>query len=179
MPSGKSSGKHSRQLLFSQAIAQLKAMAAQQTSSSPAPVSAESRTLDAYDRILQEITTDIACFSEKVTDLDQRLSTVEDHIGMLPEHDDELQSLWGKITDLEDRSRRDNVRFFGITEKREGTDIKQFLQSLLPKLTGLSFSPPLEFQRVRRIGPPRSISSGRPARSLRVSFSLSRLSRSS
>ncbi|KAJ1182522.1 hypothetical protein NDU88_007710 [Pleurodeles waltl] len=108
------------------------------------------------------IRMDIACFSEKVADLDQRLSTVEDHIGMLPGHDAELLSLRGKITDLEDRSRRDNVRFFGIPEKKEGIDINLFLKSLLPELTGLTFSPPLEFQRVHRVGPPRSISSGRP-----------------
>ncbi|KAJ1164428.1 hypothetical protein NDU88_004867 [Pleurodeles waltl] len=181
MPSGKASGKHSRQLLFSEAIAQPKVMAAQQTLSRSATVPAEPRTLDAIDRILQEntavgrcletidlkitelsassasIRSDIACFSEKVADLDQRLTTVEDHIRMLPEHDAELHTLLEKIADLEDRSHRDNVRFFGIPEKSEGTYIKTFLQSLLPELTGLTFSPPLEFQRV---GPPRSISSG-------------------
>ncbi|KAJ1088971.1 hypothetical protein NDU88_002125 [Pleurodeles waltl] len=69
------------------------------------------------------IRTDIACFSEKAADLDQRLSSVEDHIGMLSEHDAELLSRMGKLTELEDRSQRDNVRFFGIPEKREGTDI--------------------------------------------------------
>ncbi|KAJ1127273.1 hypothetical protein NDU88_005676 [Pleurodeles waltl] len=123
MPSGKPSSRHSRQLLFSEAIAQPKVMAAQQSSSKPAPVMVDSRTLDASDRILREITvvgrrleamdlkitelsaasasirTDIACFSEKAADLDQRLSTVEDHIGMLPEHDAELLSLRGKIID--------------------------------------------------------------------------------
>ncbi|KAJ1178168.1 hypothetical protein NDU88_003415 [Pleurodeles waltl] len=138
MPSGKPSGKHFLQLLFSEAIAQLKIMAAQQSSSNPAPVSADSRTLEASDRILQEIMvvgqhlealdlkitelsmasasirTDMACFSEKVADLEQRFSTVEDHMGMLPEHDAELQSLRGKITDLQDLSRRVNVCFFGI-----------------------------------------------------------------
>ncbi|KAJ1174378.1 hypothetical protein NDU88_006200 [Pleurodeles waltl] len=109
------------------------------------------------------IRTDIACFNEKVADLDQRLSTVEDHIGMLPGHDAELLCLRGNITDLEDRSRRDNVRFFGIPEKREGTDIDLFLQSQLTELTGLTFSSLLKFQRVLRVGPPRSISSGRPS----------------
>ncbi|KAJ1171749.1 hypothetical protein NDU88_003607 [Pleurodeles waltl] len=119
---------------------------------------------------------DIACFSEKVADLDQRLTTVEDHNGMLPVHDAELQTLREKITDLEDWSHRDNVQFFCISEKREGTDIKIFHQSLLPELTRLTFSPPLEFQRIHRVSPPRYISSGGPARSLRVSFGMSRLS---
>ncbi|KAJ1082144.1 hypothetical protein NDU88_002314 [Pleurodeles waltl] len=117
MPCGKPSVKHSNQLLFSETIAQPKAMAAQQTLSSPTTVPADHRPLDATDRILQEITavgrrleamdlkimdlstasasirTDIACFSEKVADLDQRLTNVEDHIGMLPEHDAELRTL--------------------------------------------------------------------------------------
>ncbi|KAJ1088165.1 hypothetical protein NDU88_001324 [Pleurodeles waltl] len=108
MPCGKLSGKHSRQLLFSEAIAQPKVMAAQQALASPATAPAESRTLDATDRILQEITVverhlevmdlkitdlsaasasirmDIDSFSEKVADLDQCLTTGEDHIGMLP-----------------------------------------------------------------------------------------------
>ncbi|KAJ1199589.1 hypothetical protein NDU88_003423 [Pleurodeles waltl] len=39
------------------------------------------------------IRTDIACFSEKVADLDQRLTKVEVHVGTLPEHDAELQSV--------------------------------------------------------------------------------------
>ncbi|KAJ1200864.1 hypothetical protein NDU88_004685 [Pleurodeles waltl] len=76
------------------------------------------------------IQTDIACFCEKVKALNQRLMTVEDHIAMLPEHNAELRSLRAKITDLEDRSRRDNVRFFGILERKEGPDIKAFSPEL-------------------------------------------------
>ncbi|KAJ1176694.1 hypothetical protein NDU88_001962 [Pleurodeles waltl] len=83
----------------------------------PTTVPADPRALDATDCNLQEITavgrrleamdlkitdlspasasirTDIACFSEKVADLDQCLMNVEDHIGMLPEHDAELRTL--------------------------------------------------------------------------------------
>ncbi|KAJ1180920.1 hypothetical protein NDU88_006131 [Pleurodeles waltl] len=127
------------------------------------------RRLEAMDLKITELSaasasirTDIACFSKKAADLDQRLSSVEDHIGMLSEHDAELLCLRGKLTDVEDQSRRNNVRFFGIPEKREGTDIKLFLQNLLPELTGLTFSLPLEFQRAHRVGPPQSTSSGGP-----------------
>ncbi|KAJ1202194.1 hypothetical protein NDU88_005995 [Pleurodeles waltl] len=133
---------------------------------------ADPRAVDALYRIFQEITAvgrcleamdlkisdlsmafssirmDIACFREKVTDLDQCLTTVEEHIKMVPEHDAELRTMHAKITDLVDRSRRDNIRFFGIPERKEGINIKAYLKSLLPKLTGLTFSPPLEFQRV-------------------------------
>ncbi|KAJ1171807.1 hypothetical protein NDU88_003665 [Pleurodeles waltl] len=162
-------------------------MAAQQTLPSQAIVPDDPRTLDATHRIVQEIIavgqrlemmdlkitnlsaasasirTDIACFSEKVADLDQCPTNVEAHIGMLPGNDVELQSLREMLTDLEDRRRRDNVRFFGISEIKEGADIKAFLQCMLPELTGMTFSPPLEFQREHRVGPPRSISSGWPA----------------
>ncbi|KAJ1171487.1 hypothetical protein NDU88_003348 [Pleurodeles waltl] len=88
--------------------------------------------------------------------------TVEDHIAALPEWDSEIQSLWAKITDLEDRSRRDNVCFFGIPEHQECSDIKVFLKAFLPELTGLDFSLPLEFQRAHRIGPLHKTTSGRP-----------------
>ncbi|KAJ1143450.1 hypothetical protein NDU88_009759 [Pleurodeles waltl] len=146
MPSRKSSGKHFRQLLSSEAIAKRKSMAAQMALTYPVPSPADPHTVDATDRILQEITavgrrleamdlkisdlsavstsirTDIACFHETVTDLDPRLTTVEDHIATLPEQDAELQSQRAKITDLENRSRRDNVCFFGIPEHKEGSD---------------------------------------------------------
>ncbi|KAJ1083406.1 hypothetical protein NDU88_003565 [Pleurodeles waltl] len=108
------------------------------------------------------IRADIACFPVTVTDLDQHLTTIEDHIAALPEREKEMQSLRAKITDLEDRRQRDNVRFFGIQEHKEGPNIKVFLKPFLPELTGLDFSPPLEFQRAHRIGPLHKANSGWP-----------------
>ncbi|KAJ1186901.1 hypothetical protein NDU88_003681 [Pleurodeles waltl] len=143
-------------------------------------------TLDATDRILQEIASvgrrlevmdlkitdltlasssiraDIAGFRETVTNLDQRLSAVEDHIAATPDQEEELKSLRAKLTELEDQSRRDNVRFFGIPEQKEGSDIKTFLSSLLTNHFGIEFSPPPEFQRVHRIGPPHKAFTNKP-----------------
>ncbi|KAJ1144708.1 hypothetical protein NDU88_011005 [Pleurodeles waltl] len=81
---------------------------------------------------------------------------------MVPEHDAELRILRAKLTDLEDRSGRDQVCFFGIPEHKEGTNIKTFLKNWLPELIGLTFSPPPEFQRVHMIVPLHSATSGRP-----------------
>ncbi|KAJ1188615.1 hypothetical protein NDU88_005374 [Pleurodeles waltl] len=81
---------------------------------------------------------------------------------MLPEQDTELRTLWEKITDLEDSSRRKYVSFFSILEHKEGSDIKAFLKIFFPELMGLDFSPPLEFQRAHRIGPLHEATSGRP-----------------
>ncbi|KAJ1092122.1 hypothetical protein NDU88_005234 [Pleurodeles waltl] len=110
------------------AIAQPKVMAAQQALSSPSTVPDDPPAMYVTDRILQEITavgrrfeamdlkimdlfaasvsirTDIACFSDKVADLDQHFTKVEDHVRTLPKHGAELQSLREKLTDLEDRS---------------------------------------------------------------------------
>ncbi|KAJ1100551.1 hypothetical protein NDU88_005633 [Pleurodeles waltl] len=163
MPGGKSSGRHCHQLLFSEAIATPRPMAAPVTPPSSAVQLADPRPSDATDRILQEITAvgrrleamdlkisdlsaastsiwaDIARFQVTVTDLDQCLTTIEDHIVALPVWGAEIQSLWAKITHLEDRTRRDNVRFFGIPEHKEGSDVKAFLKNVLPDLTALIF----------------------------------------
>ncbi|KAJ1119321.1 hypothetical protein NDU88_007507 [Pleurodeles waltl] len=159
--------------------------------------------MKAADRILQEITTvglrleamdskisdlavastskraDIASSRETVNDLDRRLTTVEDHVVSLPDQEAELRSLRAKVIDLEDRSRRHKVRLFGIPEHKEGSDIKTFLKNHLPELTGLDFSPPLEFQRVRRIGPLHKATPTSPVPSSHVFCVMNRLVRPS
>ncbi|KAJ1218214.1 hypothetical protein NDU88_005797 [Pleurodeles waltl] len=61
-----------------------------------------------------------------------------------------------QMTELEDRSQRDNIRFLGLPENIEGVDIHSFLWEMLPKHNGITFDPPLEFQRAHRVGPKRS-----------------------
>ncbi|KAJ1163435.1 hypothetical protein NDU88_003893 [Pleurodeles waltl] len=187
MPNDKTASKHSRQLLFSEAIAQPKAMTAQTASQGHTSLPVDQPALDATDRIVQEIASvgrrlvamdlkitdltlasssiraDIAGFRETANNLDQRLSAVEDHIATTPDQEEELKSLRAKLTELEDRSRRDNVRFFGIPEQKEGSDIKTFLSSLLTNHFGIEFSPPPEFQRVHRIGPSHKASANKPS----------------
>ncbi|KAJ1090703.1 hypothetical protein NDU88_003832 [Pleurodeles waltl] len=186
MPTCKSSCKHSCQLPFSEAIALPRPMASLKIPPCSATSPANPRSADTIERILQEITAmgrhleamdskiselsaastsiraNIACFQVKVTDLDHRLTTIEGQLAMLPERDSELQFLRAKITDLEDRSRRDNVCFFGTPENKEGSDARAFLKEFLPELTGLIFSPPLEFQRAHRIGPLHKANAGNP-----------------
>ncbi|KAJ1116720.1 hypothetical protein NDU88_004926 [Pleurodeles waltl] len=129
MPNDKTVSKHSRQLLFSEAIAQPKTMAAQTAPQGHASPPVDQPSLEAADHILQEIASfgrrlevmdlkmtdltlasssiraDIAGFRETVTNLDQRLSAVEDHVEAISDQEEELWSLRTKLTDLEDRSR--------------------------------------------------------------------------
>ncbi|KAJ1164831.1 hypothetical protein NDU88_005265 [Pleurodeles waltl] len=148
----------------------------------PMPSPTDPPTLEATEHILQEIASvgrrpeamdlkitdftitsssiqaDIAGFKDTADALNQRLTAVEDQMAALLDQETELRSLRAEVTDLEDRSRRDNICLFGIPELKEGS----FLQSLLPDLFGIEFSPPPEFQRVHRIGPPHKATSEKP-----------------
>ncbi|KAJ1194154.1 hypothetical protein NDU88_003449 [Pleurodeles waltl] len=90
------------------------------------------------------------------------MGTLEAHVTTIQDRDQDLSYLWSKITDLEDRSRRDNIRLFGIPENEEGPDVQAFLSSVSPKLTSLTFDPPLEFQRAHRVGLKCPVGASRP-----------------
>ncbi|KAJ1162164.1 hypothetical protein NDU88_002639 [Pleurodeles waltl] len=106
--------------------------------------------------------SDIAGFQSRVTGLEQRMGSLETQINTSQEREQDFLYLRSKLTNMEDRSRRDNIRLLGIPENEEGSDMQAFLSSTLPKITSLDFDPPLEFQRAHRIGPKRSDNSSRP-----------------
>ncbi|KAJ1123095.1 hypothetical protein NDU88_001568 [Pleurodeles waltl] len=110
----------------------------------------------------KSIRMDVASFQTYVLGLEQRVTTVEAQAAYFLDRDQELLFLHSKLTDLEDRSRRDNVRFIGFPENIEGADIHAFLQETLPKLTGITFDPPLDFQRAHWLGPWRLNTDTRP-----------------
>ncbi|KAJ1175400.1 hypothetical protein NDU88_000688 [Pleurodeles waltl] len=78
----------------------------------------------------KSIRLDIAGFKSRVSGLEQRAAAVEDHLNTIPEWDQELLFLCSKLINLEDRSCRDNVRFFGFPEHIEGTDIQAFIKEI-------------------------------------------------
>ncbi|KAJ1171790.1 hypothetical protein NDU88_003648 [Pleurodeles waltl] len=164
-PSSKTTSKSVQQLLFTKALLQTHPMAAtkRQLTSSQAD-DPEGPALEAtMDRILQEVTavgcrlegmdsnisaltaktksigTDMAGFQNHVMDLEHRILAVEDRLSTLPYRDQELLFLCSKVVDMEDRSRRDNVCFFGFPEHEEGSDVKGSFRNILPVLIGLAF----------------------------------------
>ncbi|KAJ1093687.1 hypothetical protein NDU88_006783 [Pleurodeles waltl] len=125
-------------------------------------ISAVGRRLEGMDSMMASLTVDtksmhldIAGFQSRVTALEQRMMTVETPVALALDRDQELLYLRSKVIDLEDRSRSDNVCFLGFPETIEGADVQSFLKTTLPQLTGLTFDPPLEFQRAHRLGPKR------------------------
>ncbi|KAJ1100317.1 hypothetical protein NDU88_005403 [Pleurodeles waltl] len=192
MPGGRSShknsGKPARQLLFSEALLQTKGplptpAAQPSVTHHDMAGSAQESTIE---RILQEISAvghrmvgmdsvmvsltaetksirmEIASFQTRVLGLEQWVSTVEAHASSFQDIDQELLFLRSKLTDLEDRSQRGNVLFLGFPENIEGEDLHGFLRDTLPRLTGITFEPPLYFQRAHRLGPRRPGTDARP-----------------
>ncbi|KAJ1129185.1 hypothetical protein NDU88_007556 [Pleurodeles waltl] len=132
-------------------------------------ISAVARKLEGMDSAMASLMTemksmclDIGGFQTQVTGLDQRVTSVETHIASWVDRNQELLYLCSKLIDLEDRSRRNNVRFLGFPENIEGADIHSNLRETLPKLTGITFDPPLEFQRVHRLVPKWQDGANRP-----------------
>ncbi|KAJ1210203.1 hypothetical protein NDU88_005571 [Pleurodeles waltl] len=183
MPGGKTAskplGKPARQLLFSEALHQQKNPTAEDLPPPPHTCMADETQGATMDHILQEISAvcrklegmdsamalltaetksmrlDIAGFQSQVSGLDQRVTTVETQVASWVDRDQELLHLRSKLIDLEDRSRRNNVRLLGFPEVIKGVDMYSYLRETLPKLTDITFDPPLEFQRVHRLGPKR------------------------
>ncbi|KAJ1130373.1 hypothetical protein NDU88_008726 [Pleurodeles waltl] len=190
MPRGKTAGKApckpARQLLFSEALRQQK-YPAPAASLPPSHDTMSDNTQGAsMDRILQEISAvgrklegmdtamsaltaetrsmrlEIAGFQSQISGLDHRVAAVESQVVSQTDRDQELLYLRSKLTDLEDQSRRNNIRFLGFPEGIEGTDILSYLRDTLPKLANITFDPPLEFQRAHRLGLKRQNGQDRP-----------------
>ncbi|KAJ1090501.1 hypothetical protein NDU88_003633 [Pleurodeles waltl] len=185
MPGGRSSNKHldkpARQLLFSEALRQTRtpSPASQEHRTNQSRIMGDTSQGATMNSILQEISAvgrsiegmdsmmtfltedtksmrlDITGFQSQLTALEQRVTTVETQAVLASDRDQELLYLRSKFIDLEDKSSRDNAHFLGFPEDIEGADVQSFLKNTLPQLTGLTFDPPLEFQRAHRLGPKR------------------------
>ncbi|KAJ1116176.1 hypothetical protein NDU88_004394 [Pleurodeles waltl] len=197
MPSRKTTGKAAsrpaRQLLFREALQQTQPMAAakgHQPEATPNITDAPKQD-DTMERILQEISaigrrleginsnisslaektksirTDIPGFQTRLMGLEQRVSTIEDHLNTTPDRDQEIMCLRSKLIDLEERSHRDNVRFFRIPEQTDGTNIQDYLQK--------TFDPALKFQIAHHIGPKWMDGAPRPRPIMPVSCDTDRL----
>ncbi|KAJ1210478.1 hypothetical protein NDU88_005842 [Pleurodeles waltl] len=163
--SHKNSGKPVRQLLFSEALLQAKGVpppmvtqpsARHQDMADPAQestmdrilqeISAVGRRLEGMDNAMVSLAAETKSIRMEIASFQTRVlgvSKVEAHASSFQDRDQELLFLRSKLTDLEDRSRGDNVRFIGFPENIDGEDLHRFLRDTLPRLTGITFEPPL------------------------------------
>lgn len=85
---------------------------------------------------------------EKSTTLVTWLGEVEGRLGFLEDAHNQLKAnppatkaevaaLSGTLDDMEDRSRRNNLRFVGFPEGCESSNLVMFLEMLLPEILGI------------------------------------------
>ncbi|KAJ1141355.1 hypothetical protein NDU88_007688 [Pleurodeles waltl] len=115
-------------------------------------ISAVGRKLEGMDNAMTALTAETRSMRLEIAGFQSQISGLDHRVVLQTERDQELLHLRSKLTDLEDRSRRNNVRFLGFPEGIEGTDILSYLRDTLPKLADITFDPPLEFQRAHRLG---------------------------
>uniref|UniRef100_A0A3Q3B0V7 L1 transposable element RRM domain-containing protein n=1 Tax=Kryptolebias marmoratus TaxID=37003 RepID=A0A3Q3B0V7_KRYMA len=117
----------------------------------------------------QEIKDTIGVFLERLTSAESRISNLEDGVASLTGKETsiqkKIQDLALKVDELENRSRRSNLRLVGLPEKTEQGDTAAFLQIWLIEVLGRdAFPSPPIIERAHRLqgqsvpgGPPRVI----------------------
>lgn len=84
------------------------------------------------------------------SEYDRRLSLVEQQCTKMQSENEMLRL---KVTDLEARSRRQNIKIVGLPEKIENGHPTEFLAKFIPELLGAdNFPKPLEVDRAHRLG---------------------------
>uniref|UniRef100_A0A672QA94 L1 transposable element RRM domain-containing protein n=1 Tax=Sinocyclocheilus grahami TaxID=75366 RepID=A0A672QA94_SINGR len=105
---------------------------------------------------INELRQDITRQAEFGKSLQGRLDSVNANVRAVKQevntHQQEIMNLRDKMVEMEDRSRRCNVRLVGLPEAAEGENAVQFLQEYLPKwIPSLQGGGKIEIQRAHRI----------------------------
>ncbi|KAJ1166808.1 hypothetical protein NDU88_007204 [Pleurodeles waltl] len=97
-------------------------------------ISAVGRKLEGMDNAMvalmaetRSMRLEIAGFQSQISGLDQQVTTVEAQAGSWTNRVQEHLHLRSRLTDLEDRSRTNNIRLLVIPEGTEGADIPSYL----------------------------------------------------
>ena len=77
----------------------------------------------------------------RLTEAEGQLSDTEDSTQQLVTdrelHSKRIDTLWTHVEDLENRSRRNNVRLLCLTEGKEGTNLKECIAKILSEGLGM------------------------------------------
>ncbi|XP_051801646.1 uncharacterized protein LOC127533172 [Acanthochromis polyacanthus] len=118
-----------------------------------------------FNNFRSEVNQKLQTVAEDVRDHGARMIEVEKRIEEVESANTELKNallhtlkhqklLRAQLTDLEGRSRHNNVRIYGIKEGAEGTSMIHFIDSFLKKELGLENNTDLQIQRAHRsLGP--------------------------
>ena len=89
-------------------------------------ISSNHATIAKHDQTIQEIET-------AMDDFDGRMATMESALSRIAKENEQLKL---KVDDLENRSRRCNIRITGIPEEEEGKQPTSFIESFLQDVFG-------------------------------------------
>lgn len=118
------------------------------------------------------IRNDLQKINDRVEAAEGRISTVEDQLPSMQKTLKtatlQIAALLSKVDDLENRSRRSNIRLVGVPEKAEGRDPVAFLESWLSDTVGKDLlSPFFAIERSHRV-PTRPLPPGAPPRPMLI-----------
>lgn len=119
---------------------------------------------------LSAVVTHVEQMENRVTEAETRISAVEDTVSRdsadVNNMKKKLHAALEKIDDLENRSRRCNLRIIGLPEGEEGTNPVAFLRTWLPNLLNVDFKDhQVKIERAHRV-PSRPPTSGERPRAL-------------
>lgn len=104
----------------------------------------------------REIKEAIGTFSERLTEAETRISTVEDQIASLETlanaTQKKVQNLNSQMEESENRRRRCNLRLVALPEGAENGDARTFLMTWLPTVLHIEAEQPLTIEQAYRLG---------------------------
>ena len=109
---------------------------------------------------------DMGLVEERIGETEEWNTEAQDFITTLIEQQSKLQE---KLTDLEGRSRRNNIRIWGVKEGLEGDSAKKYIEELIDKELDVPGGGELQIQRAHRAPAPRP-AENKPARAIIVNF---------
>lgn len=119
------------------------------------------RKFEELSATLNNIAAKVESNTERITEAEHRISAAEDSMSAvaprLAELEAKVRILTEKCTDMEGRSRRDNILIYNLKEDTEGRQPVSFFESWLPTLLSLETKRGIiKIDRAHRsIGPPR------------------------
>uniref|UniRef100_A0A8C5Q8A4 Uncharacterized protein n=1 Tax=Leptobrachium leishanense TaxID=445787 RepID=A0A8C5Q8A4_9ANUR len=116
---------------------------------------------------IESVLSQLTSQTQRLTEVEERVSTLEDDVHPLKAQMDAqqsiIQTLTEKLDDLENRSRRNNLRIIGLPETVKGRALQEWAFNWLPTHLGFdALDLPLAVERVHRVGPDLNPQSGRP-----------------
>lgn len=110
---------------------------------------------EAVRKSLQSIQVTLERQTQRLTETEQRISSVEDEVlevqaqGLQTETT--MKTLMDKLDDLENRARRNSLRIIGIPESYNAADLMRLCTKAIPGALGIHRTTPVE--RAHRLGP--------------------------